>query len=220
MLDPDYRRTPWNASRYAPKNRKGGMNITQTALVLGGLLFVGAYFGVESSRIPPNLYYIGGASLAIFVISGILIRRKEYRRLLRATSDQTLDFTPKVQKTTPSKPRKTTGRDFEHEVAGIISAATGNRAEVVGGAKDGGIDIQVFNKAGRLVGIVQCKDYPNRTVPPAYVRELATVKLRANVGIAYLVTSGKFSPETKRTAEELGIRLLDGDALKRLKAKK
>ena len=218
MFDPDYRRSPWNNSRYAPKN--GKTSITQLAIMSGAAVFVAGYFGVESLRQLPGLYYIVGASFAVFFLMGILIRRREYRRLMTATSEQTIDFNAKPQKTSMSKPRKTTGVDFEHEVAALISAVTGNRTEVVGGANDGGIDIKVYDKAGRLVGIVQCKDYPKRTVPPAHVRELATVKLRANVGIAYLVTSGTFSPDTKKTADQLGIKLIDGNALQRLKAKK
>jgi hypothetical protein len=218
LFDPDYRRSPWNNSRYAPKNSK--TTITQTAILLGALVFVVGYFGIESMRQLPGLYYIVGLSFSVFFIMGILIRRREYRRLITATSEQTIDFSPTLQNTAKAKPRKRTGVDFEHEVAALISSVTGNRAEVVGGANDGGIDIKVFDKAGRLVGIVQCKDYQGRIVSPSNVRELATVKLRANVGIAYLVTSGVFSPDTKRTAEQLGIRLLDGNALERLKAKK
>jgi hypothetical protein len=110
--------------------------------------------------------------------------------------------------------------DFEQEVAWLINVLTRNKAVVVGGSGDGGIDIKVFDRKERLVGIVQCKRYnPDSVLPPGYVRELHSVKLSNGVGTATLVTTARFSDQTRQDAKELGIDLVDGSKLTQLKLK-
>lgn len=106
---------------------------------------------------------------------------------------------------------------FEYDVAQLIQRLTGKRTEVVGGSGDGGIDINVYNDNGRLVGIVQCKHLQeNKTVYPAYIRDLNTVRHYHHVNIAYLVTTGRFSNESYQLANDLGVRLIDGNRLQQL----
>lgn len=109
-------------------------------------------------------------------------------------------------------------QEFEHDVAALIQELSGNRTEVVGGSGDGGIDIKVFNTDNRLVGVVQCKLLAKgKSVFPSHIRDLNTVKHYNHVNTAYLVTTGHFSDDSRNLAKELGIRLIDGDELQRLR---
>ncbi len=110
--------------------------------------------------------------------------------------------------------------DFEHEVAWLINVLTDNKAVVVGGAGDGGIDVKVYDRKGRLTGIVQCKRYnPEVVLPPGYVRELHSVKTQHKVKSATLVTTARFSDQTRKEARSLGIDLIDGQKLIHLRQK-
>ncbi len=107
--------------------------------------------------------------------------------------------------------------EFEREVAKVISHWTGKYAVVTGGARDGGVDIEVYDGT-RLVGIVQCKRHsPKSALSPMYIRELKTVKELRGVKIAYLVTTARFSYNSRWLANDLDIRLIDGSALEKMK---
>lgn len=144
---------------------------------------------------------------AVFgLLSGAIIRR------FVPKPDATFDFNENPE-------GAKTPTDFEYEVAAIISALTGNRAEVVGGSGDGGIDIKVFNDK-KLVGIVQCKQFaPNKAVRPSYIRELKAVKHYHHVDKAYLVSTGYFTPKSIQLAKELGVSIIDGDRLQKMRRK-
>lgn len=109
------------------------------------------------------------------------------------------------------------GREFEEQVARLINAGSRYKAVVVGGANDGGVDIQLLYGAD-LIGVVQCKRYKG-LVPPDAVRSLATVMRQQQVRIGYLFTTGRFSENTCAEAEALGIRLIDGERFEELKRK-
>jgi HJR/Mrr/RecB family endonuclease len=110
----------------------------------------------------------------------------------------------------PQQAQTLTPRDFEHEVAWVFNTLTPYKAIVNGGAGDGGIDIKIINN-NRLFAIVQCKRYDaSKALPPQFVRELAAVRQRAQVGTAYLVTTAYFSDATRAEAKQFGIRLIDG----------
>jgi len=132
-------------------------------------------------------------------------------------------FVPKTQpqfnfEDNPPVPKNQKAQQFEHDVAALIQQLSGNRTEVVGGSGDGGIDIKVFNGDNRLVGIVQCKLLAKgKSVFPSHIRDLNTVKHYNHVNTAYLVTTGQFSDDSRNLAKELGIRLIDGDELQRLR---
>lgn len=109
---------------------------------------------------------------------------------------------------------------FEYEVAELIQHLTGRRTEVVGGSGDGGIDIKVYGEDGRMTGIVQCKNLaPEKFVYPAHIRDLNTVKHLHQVNTAYLVSTGRFSAESQKLATQLGVRLIDGESLSRIRKK-
>jgi len=62
-----------------------------------------------------------------------------------------------------------------------------------------------------LVGIVQVKRYdPGTPLPPAFIQEIYGVKAHLEVQFAYLVTTARFSPESRKLAKVMDIRLIDG----------
>ncbi len=110
--------------------------------------------------------------------------------------------------------------DFEREVARLIENLTRRKTVVCGGKGDGGIDIKVYGAQGDLVGIVQCKRLSShKLVPPAHIRELNTVKHQSQVNTAYLVTTGRFSPDSLELGKKLGIRLIGGEELQKMRSK-
>jgi len=244
IFDPDYRREGWNQSIFAPKNSP--FSITQVASLLALMLF-GALYAIPFTRpmffTAEGL--LGGLFIfyTSWIIFGILIRRFEGRRISqRLRSDQPAEETTAISndtepieelpKTDPIKAqiqaRKESLRgaieqqtmhwqDFEHEVAWLINVTTDQKAIVTGGAGDGGVDIKVYS-GKRLVGIVQCKRYdPNSTLPPGYIRELYAAKQQHGVRTAYLVTTARFGAQAHVQAKALGIQLIDGEKLIRMR---
>lgn len=122
-----------------------------------------------------------------------------------------------------SKPRnlaRISPREFEEEVARLITMRTGCHTQVVGGSGDRGVDIKVYDANRRLVGVVQCKRYrPGKALPPMFVREMATVKQMHQVNIAYIATTAYFTRKSQEEARLLGVRLIDGRDLKHISRK-
>ncbi len=112
-----------------------------------------------------------------------------------------------------------TPREFEERVAYLISLQ-GYKTQVCGGAGDGGIDVKVYDRDSKLIGVVQCKRYnPQKALPPMFIREMATVKREHGVEVAYLATTAYFTEETRRYAKQAGVRLIDGRDLQRISRK-
>lgn len=216
MFDPDYRYKPWNRSSFAPKNRRGGPTMTQLAGGIAALAFIPVY-----AILPENiaLYGAGIAAGITFLMAGVTIRRRAWRAInqqleIESSTQRSQKLEKEfVQDTGESHSER--GSRFEREVAQLINISSGYKALVVGGAGDGGADIHLYS-GSILKGVVQCKHYKG-VVAPMYVRELATVKQQYQVDIAYLFTTGRFSDSTRKEAENLGIRLVDGEALQRLR---
>jgi len=102
--------------------------------------------------------------------------------------------------------------EFEKEVALVLEQLRPVKAKLVGGMGDGGIDIELYDleTQTRRV-IVQCKRYaPNKAVPPSELRDLDSCRRRTGVRQALLVTTGRFSDQTRQDAKSWGIDLMDG----------
>ncbi len=186
-----------------------GIRANLTSLAAMGSFF--AYIIYVDNTSPTYLYValaVGlGIGLLVFALFSVLFMRK-------TRVETTFDFDQ-----APIS-RQKAATDFEYEVAGIIHAMTGKRTAVVGGSGDGGIDIKVFDDKNQLVGIVQCKNInPNKTVYPAHIRDLNTVRHHHQVNTAYLVTTGRFSENSRELAQKLGVKLIDGATLKKMRAK-
>lgn len=161
-----------------------------------------------------------GVSIRVIVWQVYLKRKYGFEAKLDFT-DTTPTATTQITTQTGTRSKsRVKGKAFECEVADIIEMETNYIAEVVGGSGDGGVDIRVCDQTGRLVGIVQCKEYsPNQALAPIYIRELKAVKDFHGVQIAYLVTTARFSADSRKVAKEYGVRLMDGETYKTLKKK-
>ena len=159
--------------------------------------------------------------LALFVLSLLPDKNRKRQESQKRGSSIATSFefeAPQPQAIPPRKKKKQTPTEFEHEVARLIQMLSGKRTQVVGGAGDGGIDVKVFGEDNRLVGVVQCKLYaPNKALSPSYIRDLNTVRHYHHLNTAYLVTTGKFSQASQKLAQQLGIKLIDGASLEKLR---
>jgi restriction endonuclease Mrr len=110
--------------------------------------------------------------------------------------------------------------DFEKEVGWVFARLFPVKPQLVGGIGDGGIDLNLYDTSGTLVGIVQAKRYgANKTLKPSFLRELDSCKRRLGVRRAFLVTTAQFSAETRQQAKDMGIDLVDGKLFEEWRAK-
>jgi HJR/Mrr/RecB family endonuclease len=181
------------------------------------LAAIGGLFGglrlFEALKLDSILTFtLSGASAIVAAFATTIVLSLLFRP--KPKIEATFDF----DEAPPSRQKAAT--EFEYEVAGLIHKMTGKRTEVVGGSGDGGVDIKVYEADGRLLGVVQCKNLAsNKTVHPTYIRDLNTVRHYHQVKTAYLVSTGRFSEDSQKLAQQLGIKLIDGTALTRLRKK-
>jgi hypothetical protein len=102
--------------------------------------------------------------------------------------------------------------DFEKYVADVF-ARLGYAIRVVGGTNDGGIDV-IAEKKG-IKYYIQCKRYSSKNeVGVAAVRDFyGALADRLAQGKGYIVTTGKFTLEAERFAEDKPIELVDSHRL-------
>jgi restriction system protein len=103
-----------------------------------------------------------------------------------------------------------TWREFEMLV-GEWFRRQGYAVTETGGVADGGVDL-ILTKAGETY-LVQCKQWKAYKVGVTIVRELLGVMVTRGAAGGYLVTSGVFTDEARRFAEESNIALIDGEKL-------
>jgi hypothetical protein len=221
FLDPDYRHYPWNESRFAPKNRASGLSITLLSLLITTIAF--AQFIIPSIQnrsifsdfFPFKMFAVPIAFYIVWVCTGVILRT-----LLWFPVKRNADQRRAAKSSQESRNFAFSAKAFEDEVAEIITFLSGFKAEVVGKAGDGGVDIRIY-KGNRFIGIAQCKySDPVKTLPPRYIRELYAVKQRVQVEKAYLVTTARFSVQSVSEAQAFGIDLIDGAKLRELKEKR
>jgi len=228
MFDPDYRSVGWNKSRFAPKNYGGSRRgkkatpMTDIAGMIAAIIGLATYFGLFNLKVEA-LQSIGISfvvAFIMFLLVGTSIYRRERRYIESLLEDKNEKKSePQVSATRKYKYHDMKPDEFEEHVAWIITNSTPYSAKRGGGSGDGGVDIEVF-KGHRKVGVIQCKRYkPSKSLPPSFIRELATVRAMADVETAYLVTNAKFSKQSQETAKTLGVRLIDGKKLKQIDAK-
>jgi hypothetical protein len=229
VFDPDYRRKGWRDSAFAP--RKAGMSITQIATGITALIFIGVASNQDILRALTATTTTSLITFSVFfliwIVIGATLRHLVWRTIRHKTVANVTFRLPKepVIPPTPvtdSIPDNTTlsSRTFEHEVAWLFNTLSKHKAIVVGGSGDGGVDIKIVNSAGKLVGVVQCKRYQaDKALAPLFVREAYAVKAKYQVDVAYLATTATFTNETRKEAQSMGIKLLDGSDLARMQAR-
>lgn len=135
-----------------------------------------------------------------------------------------------TQSSRPQRPKKTgastpahqlSPAQLENEIGWMLETlGKENRVELTGKAGDQGIDIKIYNNEGMLRTIVQVKRLsPNAYCKPAHLRDLDSCRRRLGVSNALLATTGKFSSETRRHAQEWDIHLWDGTAIEEQRKK-
>ncbi len=105
--------------------------------------------------------------------------------------------------------------EFEREVADMFEAL-GYKAQVVGGAGDGGIDVRAY-KDGKTY-FIQCKKFITQVVTPHDVRDFlgAVTNINDPAEKGFFITTNGFTLEAEKTAEgNPRIELIDGIKLVR-----
>jgi restriction endonuclease Mrr len=80
---------------------------------------------------------------------------------------------------------------------------------------DGGIDVRCTDSKGQTI-LVQCKHWRSREVSVVQVREFFGVLVHEQAAQGVIVSSGLFTHEAKRFAENKPLRLVDGEKLLQL----
>ena len=102
-------------------------------------------------------------------------------------------------------------REFEMLVGEFFRRRGFSVNETGGGGADGGVDLVVTHGSDRY--LVQCKQWKARQVGVEIIRELYGVMAARGAAGGYVVTSGVFTDEAQRFAEECDIELIEGDQL-------
>ncbi len=103
--------------------------------------------------------------------------------------------------------------DFELMVGEHFRQQGFNVQETAGGA-DGGIDLVLVKEGAEY--FVQCKQWKAYKVGVKIIRELLGVMVGGGAAGGYVVTSGIFTKDAVRFAQDNNIELIDGDELKRI----
>ena len=114
------------------------------------------------------------------------------------------------------------GYEFQKFVANLFKQLEFVNVQLGPPTADGGIDISMEEKSavGHIRFIVECKHHPEKTIGRPVVQKLHSAVMHTPVldkGI--IVTSGHFSSQAIKYAEEVGIELIDIEKLKELARK-
>lgn len=237
MFLPDYRRRGWNRIRW-----------TKALFLCMALLGIATPFALAKIPALQSVFDERPWVNTVFTIGTLFVSAALYCLLLRVTlwrwvtarerksmasikeltaspSAWQETQTPRSKKAEPQPGKLTRAvnlspSDFEEEVAWVFARLFSLKPQRVGGKGDGGIDINLYNDRGTLVGIVQAKRYgANKTLNPSFLRELDSCKRRLGVRRAFLVTTAQFSAETRQQAKNMGIDLVDGRLFEEWRAK-
>ncbi|WP_158969853.1 restriction endonuclease [Paraglaciecola sp. L3A3] len=144
-----------------------------------------------------NMAWMFGGMFLLPAISSIFIRQKRKQLINRQRSIETL--------------RETSWSDFEVLVGEAFRRKGFAVQENMVGGADGGIDL-TLRKDGRL-HIVQCKQWRRSKVGVSIVREMFGVLTASNAVSVYVVSSGHFTKDAIKFAQDLPIELINGDQL-------
>jgi restriction system protein len=196
-------------SRYNPSLLKEFSYLPWWVIVIAGISVYVAFKFVFPNLDISNLYissfvaaaqnvaWMFGAMFLIPAISSVFKRQKRKQLIKQQSGIETL--------------KDTSWSDFEVLVGEAFRrkgfAVQENR---VGGA-DGGIDL-TLRKNGKL-HIVQCKQWRSSKVGVPIVREMFGVMTASNAESVYVVSSGHFTKDAIKFAQDLPIELINGEQL-------
>lgn len=145
-----------------------------------------------------GLQYIVPTTFVAGAVASLINRKKR----LSLVNDATLN---------PESIRAMPWQDFEILVGQAFRNEGYRVVERGGSGPDGGVDL-VLDKGG-LYYLVQCKHWRAAKVSVSVVRELQGVIATVNAAGGLVVTSGDFTQDARRFAQEANITLIDGKAL-------
>ena len=166
---------------------------------------IGAYFAAQGSTLAKGFSgevfapLAWGVLILCWAAAGISALRQRQRKYLLETQ------------TGLDSLRSLSWREFEMLV-GESFRRRGYSVEETGlGGKDGGIDL-IVRKQGRTE-LVQCKQWKNRQVIVATVREMWGLKAHHQADGVHIVCIGEFTPDAAAFASGKPIHLVTGQAL-------
>ena len=114
------------------------------------------------------------------------------------------------------------GYEFQKFVANLFKQLGFVNVELGPPTADGGIDISMEEKStiGHMRFVVECKHHPEKAIGRPVVQKLHSAVMHTpTLDKGIIVTSGHFSSQAIRYAEEVGIELIDIEKLKELARK-
>ena len=168
-------------------------------------------FWLFSFTVEPQRFMLIGVLILSWLMgfSVLLVLRTRRKRLAKEIlAAQTERF-----RLSSTSLRHLTYTEFEHEVAWVVgSEVSGCTTRVIGGSGDKGVDVEMYDSASKLRGVIQVKHRSDAmtAIPPSVIREMDSVKVRSGVELTYIVTNARFSEDSYALARHYGIVLLDG----------
>lgn len=102
-------------------------------------------------------------------------------------------------------------KEFEHFV-GTFFEKQGYAIQVTGGLRDGGVDL-IVRKNGEK-SYVQCKKYRENQVTLSMMRDFyGAISSQSNINPSFFVTTGTFTLDARKFANENAIEAIDGNRL-------
>lgn len=114
------------------------------------------------------------------------------------------------------KLRKAKPFDFEHLIADLWEQM-GYQSDVMQQSNDKGIDVKAIDQLGEKYLIQAKRHGSDTTISGPQIREYSGLYLQEDgVDRVYVVTTNKFTSQAKQIAEEVDVKLINGDQLVRL----
>ncbi|MBU6501077.1 MAG: restriction endonuclease [Patescibacteria group bacterium] len=188
--------------RYYYRRKSPKEELVDIASGIIGLFILGLFGWAYTHREQAILYgIIATVVLVVGVILYFVLKKRAHdNRGLAFLSDDKILYMLKGM--SPAQ--------FEKEVADMFEGL-GYKAEVVGGANDGGIDV-IAHKDGKKY-FIQCKKFITREVTPHEVRDFlgAITNINNPAEKGFFVTTGNFTMMAEKAAEgNPRIELIDG----------
>jgi len=156
-------------------------------------LFIGHLLGILS-------YILSALSLIVTGIGYIVISKKKRKQESYFGTRQNLDNIKNLS-----------WKEFE-EYVGSLFEKLGYSVEVIGGLKDGGVDLTI--RKDNKTSLVQCKNYRVSKVNLSMVRDFyGAMNANLNYEVGYFITTGIFTIDAKHFTEDKPIELIDGARL-------
>jgi restriction system protein len=98
------------------------------------------------------------------------------------------------------------------DLCNVYHRECGLRSETTGLGADGGVDIRLFDReTGKIIGITQCKAWPDGKVGIDQIRQLYGIMAYEKVPNGTFITNGVFTQPAIEWARSSGIILADGE---------